>query len=430
MGLPVARQSSLSLKTIFGYDKFRFLLNPAPEHSLVATRRTIMKLSLAYEMQRPTLDDHAVIEETIEQCILADQMGFDYVWFVEHHFLTGFSMSPCPEVIFGALSKLTKRIRLGFGVVILPYHHPVRVAERVAMVDHLSNGRVDFGTGRSAPYEQTGMGIDPRETREMWEESLTMVPKIWGKGLFSWDGKFWQVPPREVLPKPFQNPHPPIWVAAMQPSTYELAAEKGIGVMALGVSAPSILAPHIKAYHDNVRQAKPVGAFINDQWLSSTMAYCGEDNKAARELAANSLKTFFGPDRPYLKDQVNIYERLVEQWGGVPDHLKANFARYIKKDQLSTGDAPEVDLSGGSGAIAQAIWNQLDADTLANRGVIVAGDPESCLNAIRLHEATGVDQLQFLMATETISHAQVMTSIELFGKYVIPELRQSSHATA
>jgi alkanesulfonate monooxygenase SsuD/methylene tetrahydromethanopterin reductase-like flavin-dependent oxidoreductase (luciferase family) len=357
-------------------------------------------------------------------------MGFDYVWFVEHHFLTGFSMSPCPEVIFGAQSKLTKRIRLGFGVVILPYHHPVRVAERVAMVDHLSNGRVDFGTGRSAPYEQTGMGIDPRETREMWEESLTMVPKIWEQGLFSWDGKFWQVPPREVLPKPFQNPHPPIWVAAMQPSTYELAAEKGIGVMALGVSAPSVLAPHIKAYHDNVRQAKPVGAFINDQWLSSTMAYCGEDNKAARELAASSLKTFFGPDRPYLKDQVNIYERLVEQWGGVPDHLKANFARYIKKDELSTGDAPEVDLSGGSGAIAQAIWNQLDADTLANRGVIVAGDPESCLNAIRLHEATGVDQLQFLMATETISHAQAMTSIELFGKYVIPELRQSSHATA
>ena len=104
-----------------------------------------MEFSLAYEMQRPTLDDHAVIEETIEQCILADEMGFDVVWFVEHHFLTTFSSSPCPEVIFGALSRLTKRIRLGFGVVILPYHHPIRVAERVAMVDHLSHGRVDFG---------------------------------------------------------------------------------------------------------------------------------------------------------------------------------------------------------------------------------------------------------------------------------------------
>ena len=110
-----------------------------------------MRLSLAYEMQRPVVDDHAVIEETIEQCVLADRMGFDTVWFVEHHFLTSFSMSPCPEVMFGALSRLTKRIRLGFGVVILPYHHPVRVAERVAMVDHLSGGRFILGLGASGP---------------------------------------------------------------------------------------------------------------------------------------------------------------------------------------------------------------------------------------------------------------------------------------
>jgi len=383
-----------------------------------------MKLGLAYEMQRPALDEHAVIKETIEQCVLADQVGFDYVWFVEHHFLTGFSMSPCPEVIFGALSQRTTRIRLGFGVVILPYHHPVRVAERVAMVDHLSNGRVEFGTGRSAPYEQTGMGIDPRDTREMWEESLSMIPKIWEAKVFSWEGKFWTVPPREVLPKPFQRPHPPMWVAAMQPSTYQLAAEKGIGVMALGVSAPSFLAPHVQAYHETVRKATPVGAFINDQWLSATMAYCGENNQEARELAARSLKTFFGPDRPYLKDQVDVYERLIEQWGGVPDHLQANFARYIKKEGVPQGEAPVVDLSGGSGQIAQAIWNQLDADTLCDRGVLVAGDPQSCLRAIRLHEATGVDQLQFLMATETIPHDKVMASIELFGKYVIPELRK------
>jgi hypothetical protein len=169
---------------------------------------------------------------------------------------------------------------------------------------------------------------------------------------------------------------------------------------------------------------------VNAQWLSATVAYCDQDNKAGRELASTSLKTFFGPDRPYLKDQVNVYERLIEQWGGVPDHLQANFARYLKKDELSTGEAPEVDLSGGSGAIAQAIWNQLDADTLAERGVIVAGDPESCLKAIRMHESVGVDQLQFLMATETIAHEQVMKSIALFGQYVIPELRQTNQTPA
>ena len=386
-----------------------------------------MKLGLAYEMQRPMVDDHAVIEETIEQCVFADKMGFDYLWFVEHHFLTGFSMSPCPEVIYGALSRLTKNIRLGFGVVILPYHHPVRVAERVAMVDHLTGGRVDFGTGRSAPYEQTGMGIDPRDTRDMWAESLEMVPKAWEDGLFSWEGRFWNVPPRDVRPKPYQKPHPPIWVAALQPSTYRLAAEKGIGVMALSVAAPSTLEAHIKEFKENVRHAKPVGKTINDQWLSATMAYCDLDNKAARELAAKSLKTFFGPDRPYLKDQINVYERLIESWGGVPEHLQANFARYIKKDDAVNQDAG-VDLSGGSAQIAQAVWNQFDADTLADRGVTVSGDPESCLKAIRIHEAIGVDQLQFLMATETIGHDKVMSSIELFGKYVIPELKKRENA--
>jgi alkanesulfonate monooxygenase SsuD/methylene tetrahydromethanopterin reductase-like flavin-dependent oxidoreductase (luciferase family) len=389
-----------------------------------------MKFSLAYEMQRPTLDDTAVIEETIEQCILADEVGFDAVWFVEHHFLTTFSGSPCPEVIFGALSRLTKNIRLGFGVVILPYHHPVRVAERVAMVDQLSHGRVDFGTGRSAPYEQMGMGIDPRDTREMWEESLNMVPKIWESDFFEWEGKFWNVPSRQVLPKPFQKPHPPIWVAALQPATYQIAAEKGIGVMALGVNAPSVLEPEINAYRETIKNAKPVGSVVNNQWLSSCFGLCGEDKNATMELCAQSLKTFFGPGRPYVQDQKDVYAKLLEQWGGIPDHLAQNFSRYIeaeKPDEAQSsngGSGSSLDLSGGS-ALAQKIWEEFDAATMAERGIIVAGDPESCIAAAKLHEATGVDQLQFLMATETVDHATVMKSIEMFGKYVIPEFKKA-----
>ena len=387
-----------------------------------------MKFSLAYEMQRPMLDDHAVIEETIEQCILADEMGFDAVWFVEHHFLTTFSGSPCPEVIFGALSRLTKRIRLGFGVSVLPYHHPVRVAERVAMVDQLSHGRVEFGTGRSAPYEQMGMGIDPRDTRDMWDESLSMIPRIWSSDYFEHEGKFWNVPPRQVLPKPFQQPHPPIWVAALQPSTYEIAAQKGIGVMALGVNAPAILEPAIKKYKENVNNETPVGAVTNNQWLSSVFGLCGEDNKSTQELSAQSLKTFFGPGRPYVQDQKDVYEKLLDQWGGIPDHLISNFARYVnveKAHQGSNGNSSvSFDLSGGG--LAQKIWEQFDSETMAERGVIVAGDPEACIKGARLHEATGVDELQFLMATETVDHAAVMKSIEMFGKHVIPEFRNGN----
>ena len=390
-----------------------------------------MRFSLAYEMQRPMLDDHAVIEETIEQCILADEMGFDAVWFVEHHFLTTFSGSPCPEVIFGALSRLTKRIRLGFGVSVLPYHHPVRVAERVAMVDQLSHGRVEFGTGRSAPYEQIGMGIDPRNTREMWDESLSMIPKIWGADYFEHEGKFWSVPPRQVLPKPYQQPHPPIWVAALQPATYEIAAQKGIGVMALGVNAPAVLEPEIKKYKEAIKNAVPVGAFTNNQWLSSVFGLCGEDSKATQELSAQSLKTFFGPGRPYVQDQKDVYEKLLEQWGGVPEHLLSNFARYIEVDKEATNtngnSAHSFDLSGG--ALAQKIWEEFDSATMAERGVIVAGDPEACIKGAKLHEATGVDELQFLMATETVDHAAVMKSIEMFGKHVIPEFRKNEKAS-
>jgi alkanesulfonate monooxygenase SsuD/methylene tetrahydromethanopterin reductase-like flavin-dependent oxidoreductase (luciferase family) len=216
-----------------------------------------------------------------------------------------------------------------------------------------------------------------------------------------------------------------MWVAALQPATYELAAELGIGVMALSVAAPSFLAPHIKRYKERVPHATPVGKTINDQWLSSTMGLCDRDNHAAREMAAKSLRTFFGPDRPYLKDQTHLYEQLVASWGGVPEHLTANFARYLKTEG-GTGAAPAVDLSGGSGQIAAALWNQIDADTLVERGVLVAGDPESCLRAIAIHEEAGVDELQFLMATESVPHDKVMSSIEMFGKHVIPELKKQA----
>ena len=391
-----------------------------------------MEFSLVYEMQRSELDDHAIIEETIEQCILAEKMGWDAVWFVEHHFLTTFSMSPCPEIILSALAGQTKRIRLGFGVVILPYHHPVRVAERIAMLDHVSHGRVEFGTGRSAAYELTGMGIDPRLTREMWEESLTMIPNIWRSDTFEWEGRFWNVPPRQVLPKPYQKPHPPIWVAALQPSTYEIAAQKGIGVMALGVNAPSVLEPYIKAYRETIKDAQPVGDIVNNKWLSGCFGYCGEDNSQARELCARSLKTFFGPGRPYVQDQKDVYARLLDQWGGVPEHLAQNFSRYInveaKIDAGNGSASPAFDLSGGS-ALAQRIWEEFDADTMAERAIIVAGDPESCIKAAKVHEATGVDQLQFLMATETVGHQDAMKSIEMFGKHVIPAFKKAGSAT-
>ena len=395
-----------------------------------------MKFGLLYEAQRPfqgnDVDWNSLYKETLDQCELADQIGFDNLWLVEHHFLMGFSGSPCPEVLFGALSQRTKNIRIGFGVSILPNHHPVRIAERVAMVDQLTDGRVEFGTGRSNAYEQTGQGIDPRETRDRWDEAITMIPQIWQSDEFSWEGKFWQVPSRRVLPKTFQKPHPRMYLACTQTESFRLAAHKGIGVLSSSSYAVDILAEHVKVYRDAIKDAEPVGAFVNDFWGNNVHAFCGRDDQAAKELAAESMKTFFGPDKPYIQGRIGAYEELLEAWGGVPDHLQADFGRWLRQsDDAHKEQAAEagISLDSGPGA-ARAAIAQLDANTLAERGVIIAGNPESCIKTVKMYEDIGVDQVMMIMQTETIPHERVMESIELFGKEVIPAFSKAATSVA
>ena len=395
-----------------------------------------MKFGLLYEAQRPfqgnDVDWNSLYKETLDQCELADQVGFDNLWMVEHHFLMGFSGSPCPEVLFGALSQRTKNIRIGFGVSILPNHHPVRIAERVAMVDQLTDGRVEFGTGRSNAYEQTGQGIDPRETRDRWDEAITMLPQIWQSDEFSWEGKFWNVPSRRILPKVFQKPHPRMYLACTQTESFRLAAHKGIGVLSSSSYAVDILAEHVKVYRDAIKDAEPVGAFVNDFWGNNVHAFCGRDDQAAKELAAESMKTFFGPDKPYIQGRIGAYEELLEAWGGVPDHLQADFGRWLRQsDDAHKEQAAEagISLDSGPGA-ARAAIAQLDANTLADRGVIIAGNPESCIKTVQMYEDIGVDQVMMIMQTETIPHERVMESIELFGKEVIPAFSKAATSAA
>ena len=389
-----------------------------------------MQFGLLFEAQRPfqgnEVDWNSLYKETLAQCELADQVGFDNVWFVEHHFLTGFSGSPNQDAIFGALSRTTKNIRIGYGVCILPYHHPVRVAERVALVDQLTDGRVEFGTGRSNAYEQMGLGVDPRNTRALWEESISMIPQIWQSDEFSWEGENWNVPTRRVLPKPLQKPHPRMYLACTQTESFRLAAEKGIGVLSSASYATAVLQEHVRVYREAIQHANPVGAEINNFWGNNVHAYCGDDDQAAKELAAESMKTFFGPDKPYIAGRIGAYEELLEAWGGVPDHLQADFGRWLRQsDEAHQQQAAEVGLSLDSGpGAARAAVAQLDANTLADRAVIIAGNPESCAKAINMYDDIGVDQVMMIMQTETIPHDKVMSSIEKFGKEVFPLVRE------
>ncbi len=393
-----------------------------------------MQFGLLYECQRPfqgtEIDWNALYKETLEQCELADQMGFDNLWFVEHHFLTGFSGSPSQDAIFGALSRITKQIRIGYGVCILPYHHPVRVAERVALLDQLTDGRIEVGTGRSNAYEQTGLGIDPRETRNLWNESISMLPKIWTSDEYEYEGENWSVPKRRVLPKPFQQPHPRLYLACTSEDSFRLAAQKGIGVLSSASYAVEVLKEKVQIYRDALKDCEPVGEFVTEFWGNNVHGFCDEDDDYAKELAAESMKTFFGPDKPYIAGRIGAYEELLEAWGGVPDHLSADFSRWLRQsDEEHQQLAQDVGLSldAGPGA-ARAAIAQLDGKTLSDRGVIIAGNPESCIKTCQMYEDIGVDQVMLIMQTETIPHEKVMASIEKFGKEVIPHFKNGNGA--
>src|ERR1700680_3822002 len=185
----------------------------------------IMKFGLMYEIQirEPHYEgiEHERYKQVMAQAELADQVGFDHFWTLEHPFLREFSHCPAPEVLYGAISQRTKQIRIGHAVALLPgqYNHPVRVAERAAVLDIVSDGRMDLGTGRSATLiEMDAFQVDPEETKEQWEEAVRMIPRMWTEDPFSHEGRFYRIPPRSVIPKPVQKPHPPLWSRAPSPT--------------------------------------------------------------------------------------------------------------------------------------------------------------------------------------------------------------------
>ncbi|MGH9295558.1 MAG: LLM class flavin-dependent oxidoreductase, partial [Acidimicrobiales bacterium] len=198
-----------------------------------------MKFGIFYEHQlpRPWEDgsEHRLMHDALEQIEIADRIGIDHVWEVEHHFLEEYSHSSAPEVFLAAASQRTSRIRLGHGIVALPpgYNHPARVAERIATLDIVSNGRVELGTGEtSSNIELDGFGVARSQKREQWAEALDVLTRLFVEEPFAgYDGRFVSMPPRNLVPKPVQRPHPPLWVACSRRETIHLAAEKGIGAL-------------------------------------------------------------------------------------------------------------------------------------------------------------------------------------------------------
>ena len=230
-----------------------------------------MKFGLMYEIQIPEPHYEGIEQERYNQVMaqveLADDIGFDYFWTVEHHFLREFSHCSAPEVLYGALSQRTKRIRIGHAVALLPgqYNHPVRVAERAAVLDIVSNGRMELGTGRSTTLiEMDGFQVTPNDTRAQWEEAVAMIPKMWTEDTFSHEGKFYNIPPRSVIPKPVQKPHPPMWVACSQPDSFRAAGEMGLGALCFTLGGYDQMTERVAMYREGIKNAKPVSHVINN----------------------------------------------------------------------------------------------------------------------------------------------------------------------
>jgi len=223
-----------------------------------------VKLDLLYEVDVPKPwpgkhpygqreAEQRAYEEAFEQILLADKLGFNTSWHVEHHFREGRSHSPAPEVIIGALSRATENIRLGFGVTLMPHAFtpPMRVAEKVATADILSKGRVEWGTGRSTPMEQIAFGVDREHSREHWQEAIEIVCKMWEQEYFEYESPNFSFPRRMVTPKPFQDPHPPAWMAATSEGSSAVAGKLGLGLLSFSIMQPiEKMGEHIRQYRE------------------------------------------------------------------------------------------------------------------------------------------------------------------------------------
>src|SRR2546423_8967561 len=232
-----------------------------------------MRFGIFYEHQLPRPWDEGaeqkLIADALDQVELADRLGIDSVWEVEHHFVEEYSHSSASEVIRAACSQRTRRIRLGFGIVAIPpgYQHPARVAEKVSMLDLVSGGRVEFGSGEtSSGAELEGFGVDRETKREQWVEALDVATRMMVEEPFAgWDGRFVKMPPRNVVPKPVQKPHPPLWVAGSRREPIRLAAEKGIGALSFSFVEPEEAKEWVGEYYDIIASERcvPGGFAVN-----------------------------------------------------------------------------------------------------------------------------------------------------------------------
>jgi alkanesulfonate monooxygenase SsuD/methylene tetrahydromethanopterin reductase-like flavin-dependent oxidoreductase (luciferase family) len=349
-----------------------------------------VNFDLYYEIMAPEAWDEELerrlYREVLEQISFADEMGFSTIWFVRHHGRAGYAHSPSPDVVFGAVARVTERIRLGFGVEVLPYHHPFFVAERVAVVDLLSDGRVECGTGRGSGAERAGkiLGIPTDETQGRWEESIRLLPELWTKRDVTHDGKYWHWDePQTLVPRPVQKPHPPLWLAASSAPSVRRAGEHGLGLMLSGYKSLATITDNVAVYREAVATpSDQIGYAKNERVVAATSWLCHDPNDDA-----------------------------------MADRMRQAVLFWARRDvTLGRGRTSSAQLDLGAQRADLTDEHLLDDDA----GIIRVGDPAYFISTTRRYEAAGVDHVMLQMQLSSLTHEDTMRSIGNFGKHVIP----------
>jgi alkanesulfonate monooxygenase SsuD/methylene tetrahydromethanopterin reductase-like flavin-dependent oxidoreductase (luciferase family) len=365
-----------------------------------------MKFGLAFELSvpRPFTGDieREVYRRSLEQAVLGEQLGFDQAWVVEHHFMEEYSHSSGPDLFLAALAAMTERIRVCHGIVVCvpEINPPVRVAERAAVLDVLSNGRLEFGTGRSNTWtELAGFGVDPEETKKTWDEYCRVLPKMWTQERFSWDGRCFSMPERSILPKPVQKPHPPMWVAVTAPGTELDAADRGLGYY--GVSLSSGMAEQerrIAEYRRRIQVCDPVGEVVNEAVNSVNFLYCHEDEDVALDVGSRLVSGFASAGAQVL-DVRDSYPTTAYRAPGLLSSIRQD------------AGAP--------------------TDGKRKPEALCYGTPDMVIESLRRYESIGVDRVVFMVNyLEIVEQSAVLDSLKLFAAEVMPKFGQSAFEPA
>ncbi len=370
-----------------------------------------MRFGIFYEHQLPRPwgpeSEHTLLSNALEQIELADRSGLDYVWEVEHHFLEEYSHSSAPEVFLAAASQRTRRIRLGHGIVQAPsaVNHPARIAERLATLDLVSDGRVDFGTGEaSSAAELGGFGVAREAKRAMWEETLDAVTRMFAEQPFTgYEGDFFTMPPRYVLPRPLQKPHPPLWVACSRRETIHLAARSGIGALSFSFVEPEDAAHWVAEYYDLIssEECVPRGFAVNPNVAVVLPMMLHPDEATAIDRGIDGAH-FFGYSLGHFYG------------GGTHVVGDSDLWRSFGTDRAEHGFARDIVYASAQPLAVRL----LQAGIGSLRGAV--GTPGQVRDLIARYEAAGVDQVMFVMQAGNNRHEHICESIELFAREVLP----------